>query len=42
VLLLTLLLLTRAFRSPVLAIKAIVLNLVSLVATFGIVVRPAK
>jgi RND superfamily putative drug exporter len=38
VLLLTLLLLTRAFRSPVLAIKAVVLNLVSLVATFGIVV----
>ena len=38
VLLLTLLLLTRAFRSPVLAIKAVVLNLLSLVATFGIVV----
>src|SRR4029078_712281 len=33
VLLLTLLLLTRAFRSPVLAIKAVVLNLVSLVVT---------
>jgi RND superfamily putative drug exporter len=38
VLLLTLVLLTRAFRSPVLAIKAVVLNLLSLVATFGIVV----
>ena len=31
-------LLTRAFRSLVLAVKAIVLNLVSLAATFGIVV----
>jgi putative drug exporter of the RND superfamily len=38
VLLLTLVLLTRAFRSPVLAFKAVVLNLLSLVATFGIVV----
>ncbi|MDX6479880.1 MAG: putative drug exporter of the superfamily [Gaiellaceae bacterium] len=38
VLLLTLILLTRAFRSPVLAIKAVVLNLLSLAAAFGIVV----
>jgi putative drug exporter of the RND superfamily len=38
VLLLTLILLTRAFRSIVLAVKAVLLNLVSLVATFGIVV----
>jgi RND superfamily putative drug exporter len=38
VLLLTLVLLTRAFRSVVLAVKAVVLNLVSLAATFGIVV----
>ena len=38
VLLLTLILLTRAFRSLVLAIKAVLLNLVSLVAAFGIVV----
>src|SRR4051812_17090935 len=38
VLLLTMVLLTRAFRSPVLAVKAVVLNLFSLVATFGIVV----
>jgi RND superfamily putative drug exporter len=38
VLLLTLILLTRAFRSIVLAVKAVVLNLVSLVAAFGIVV----
>jgi RND superfamily putative drug exporter len=38
VLLLTLILLTRAFRSLVLAIKAVVLNLVSLAAAFGIVV----
>jgi putative drug exporter of the RND superfamily len=38
VLLLTLILLTRAFRSLVLAVKAVVLNLVSLVAAFGIVV----
>jgi RND superfamily putative drug exporter len=38
VLLLTMILLTRAFRSIVLAIKAIVLNLLSLAAAFGIVV----
>ena len=38
VLLLTLILLTRAFRSIVLAVKAIVLNLLSLAAAFGIVV----
>ena len=38
VLLLTMILLTRAFRSPVLAIKAIVLNLLSLAAAFGIIV----
>ena len=38
VLLLTLVLLTRAFRSPVLAIKAILLNLLSLAAAFGIIV----
>src|SRR3954453_7102084 len=38
VLLLTLILLTRAFRSIVLAIKATVLNLLSLGASFGIVV----
>jgi RND superfamily putative drug exporter len=38
VLLLTLVLLTRAFRSIVLAIKAVVLNLLSLGAAFGIVV----
>jgi RND superfamily putative drug exporter len=38
VLLLTFILLTRAFRSPVLAIKAIVLNLLSLAAAFGIIV----
>jgi RND superfamily putative drug exporter len=38
VLLLTLVLLTRAFRSIVLAIKAVVLNLFSLAAAFGIVV----
>ena len=38
VLLLTLILLTRAFRSPVLAIKAVVLNLLSLAAAYGIVV----
>jgi RND superfamily putative drug exporter len=38
VLLLTLVLLTRAFRSVVLAIKAVVLNLLSLVAAFGIAV----
>jgi hypothetical protein len=34
----TLILLTRAFRSIVLAIKAVLLNLLSLVAAFGIVV----
>jgi RND superfamily putative drug exporter len=38
VLVLTLILLTRAFRSIVLAIKAAILNLVSLAAAFGIVV----
>jgi RND superfamily putative drug exporter len=38
VLILTLILLTRAFRSIVLAIKAAILNLVSLAAAFGIVV----
>ncbi len=38
VLLLTLILLTRAFRSVVLAVKAVLLNLVSLAAAFGIVV----
>jgi RND superfamily putative drug exporter len=38
VLFLTLILLTRAFRSLVLAIKAILLNLVSLACAFGIVV----
>lgn len=38
VLLLTLILLTRAFRSIVLAVKAVVLNLFSLGAAFGIVV----
>jgi putative drug exporter of the RND superfamily len=38
VLLLTLILLTRAFRSPVLALKAVVLNLLSLAAAFGIIV----
>jgi RND superfamily putative drug exporter len=38
VLLLTMVLLTRAFRSIVLAIKAVVLNLFSLAAAFGIVV----
>jgi RND superfamily putative drug exporter len=38
VLLLTLILLTRAFRSPVLALKAVLLNLLSLAAAFGIVV----
>jgi RND superfamily putative drug exporter len=35
---LTLILLARAFRSPVLAVKATVLNLVSLAAAFGVVV----
>ena len=38
VVLLTLVLLTRAFRSIVLAVKAVVLNLLSLAAAFGIVV----
>jgi RND superfamily putative drug exporter len=38
VLVLTLVLLTRAFRSIVLPIKAVILNLVSLAAAFGIVV----
>ncbi|WP_445151063.1 MMPL family transporter [Baekduia sp. Peel2402] len=38
VLLLTLILLARAFRSLVLAIKAVVLNLLSLAAAFGVVV----
>jgi RND superfamily putative drug exporter len=38
VLILTLILLTRAFRSIVLAIKAVLLNVVSLAAAFGIVV----
>ncbi len=38
VLLLTLVLLTRAFRSPVLAIKAVILNLFSLAAAYGIIV----
>ena len=38
VLVLTMVLLTRAFRSIVLAVKAVLLNLLSLSATFGIVV----
>jgi len=38
VMIVTLILLTRAFRSVVLAIKAVLLNLVSLAAAFGIVV----
>ena len=38
VLMLTLILLSRAFRSVVLAIKAVVLNVLSLAASFGIVV----
>jgi RND superfamily putative drug exporter len=38
VLILTLILLTRAFRSVVLAVKAVVLNILSLAAAFGIVV----
>ena len=38
VLVLTLILLARAFRSLVLALKAVLLNLVSLAAAFGIVV----
>src|SRR6185312_4878357 len=35
---LTLILLTRAFRSIVLALKAVVLNLISLTAAFGVIV----
>jgi RND superfamily putative drug exporter len=38
VLLLTFVLLTRAFRSPVLALKAVVLNVLSLAAALGVVV----
>jgi RND superfamily putative drug exporter len=38
ILLLTLILLARAFRSIVLAVKAVLLNLVSLAAAFGVVV----
>jgi RND superfamily putative drug exporter len=38
VMILTLILLARAFRSIVLAVKAVILNLVSLAAAFGIVV----
>ena len=38
VLILTLILLTRAFRSIVLAVKAVVLNLLSLAAAFGFIV----
>src|SRR5207253_4902736 len=38
VLCLTLILLTRAFRSIVLAVKAVLLNLLSLAAAFGIIV----
>jgi RND superfamily putative drug exporter len=38
VLVLTLVLLTRAFRSVVLAVKAVLLNLLSLTASFGIIV----
>ncbi len=38
VLILTLILLTRAFRSIVLAVKAVLLNLVSLAAAFGFIV----
>jgi RND superfamily putative drug exporter len=38
ILILTLILLARAFRSVVLAVKAVLLNLVSLAAAFGIVV----
>jgi len=38
VLILTLILLTRAFRSIVLPVKAVILNLVSLAASFGIIV----
>jgi len=39
-LVLTLILLARAFRSIVLALKAVVLNLISLAATFGVVRVP--
>jgi RND superfamily putative drug exporter len=38
VLILTLVLLTRAFRSIVLAVKAVILNLLSLAAAFGLIV----
>ncbi len=38
VVILTLILLTRAFRSIVLAVKAVILNLLSLAASFGIIV----
>jgi len=38
VIILTLILLTRAFRSVVLAVKAVILNLISLLAAFGIIV----
>ncbi len=38
VLVLTLILLTRAFRSLVLAVKAVILNLLSLAAAFGLIV----
>ncbi|HCT79946.1 MAG TPA: MMPL family transporter [Micromonosporaceae bacterium] len=38
IVLLTLILLIRAFRSPVLAIKAVLLNLLSVAATFGLLV----
>jgi len=38
VVILTLILLTRAFRSIVLAVKAVILNLLSLAAAFGIIV----
>jgi RND superfamily putative drug exporter len=38
VLILTLILLTRAFRSIVLALKAVILNLLSLAAAFGLIV----
>ena len=38
VIVLTLILLTRAFRSIFLAVKAVILNLLSLAAAFGIIV----
>ena len=38
VVLLTFILLSRAFRSVVLALKAVVLNLISLAAAYGIIV----